>query len=644
MQTQTLEPLLQVGAQFKLSAFPYEVAHVSTKGLRICPIEGGSSRLISFETVRQLQAEDQIEIIYPQPKADAASRAGLTEAQCRALDRKLKYVRAVFHQTLRIGSQTAIARIIAEAARDMQDEAPPAPSTVAGWIKKWRDGGMTDAALMPRLKPSRRQVDPVLDEIIQNAIQKVYMNRQRNSVAAVHAEVLIAVAEHNAHAASPIRTPSKETIRKAIHRIDSYQRDLKRHGKTYADRQHRAAGRSFHTSAPLELAMADGQIMDVIVVETIEDGRVGQAIGRPFITVILDVHTRCVLSALITLVPFCGATLLRALGTACVASPGQPRGIPDKLIVDNGSDYQDGGFLQAANRIGTIVEPCPPYSPNAKAHVERFFRTLNEDLIHKLPGTTFSNPQDRGDYDAQAMAHVTLEELRKHVDTWIEHVYHTRTHRSLMRAPIDVWHEGTGHTPVRLLSQTEADILLRSTLTRTVTKGCVQAHDLRWQSPALRTWEVKQRRLGNPPIVEIQIDELDLNHIYVRLPDDESVFRAISCQPLYTRHLSLYEHKQLKAELKKKGILERFERMKDRQLHRYRLEYYAALGHAKDKVAKVRLERLRDAMNRMEAGSGRVAAQSSEAASVKQDTPLDEAAEHSCAPYPVHRAIQRRRP
>ena len=35
-------------------------------------------------------------------------------------------------------------------------------------------------------------------------------------------------------------------------------------------------------------------------------------------------------------------------------------------------------------------------------------------------------------------------------------------------------------------------------------------------------------------------------------------------------------------------------RMADKELYEYRLEYYAALGHADDKIAKRKLERLRD--------------------------------------------------
>ena len=542
---------------------------------------------------------DELEVTYTPPVGSNTSRAGLTEAQIKTLNRRLQYVRAVTNETDKVGSQKRIAVIVKEFAKKIGDASPPGISTVAGWIKRWIDGGRTDSALLSATKPSRAQFDEDddLHRIIMAAIKKVYMNRQKNSIAAVVMEVAVRVAEHNCYAESPLKTPSAETIRRYINRIDAYQLDVARHGKAYANRRHRAAGRGFYTTEALELAMADGQMMDIIVVEEDENGDPGADIGRPFLTAVFDVHTRCVLAAEVTLAPFCGGTLLKAMRQACVADPRKPRGVPSTLIVDNGADYQDSGFIAATNKIGTILEICPPFMPNAKAHMERFFGTFNKQLAHKFPGTTFSNPVDKGDYHSQDTARITLRELRLHVETWIDEIYHTNLHRSLGRAPIDVWNEATAQTPPQTIDEADADIIFRTTESRTISNGRVQVHDLMWYSHALRSWEVRQRQLGRKPEVDVQVDELDLGYVYVRLPDnDGTIIKAESTQPQYTRNLSLYEHRLLKEETKKKGIKERFERMKDAELYRLRLEYFAALGHAKDTVARVRRDRLRDAL------------------------------------------------
>ncbi len=46
------------------------------------------------------------------------------------------------------------------------------------------------------------------------------------------------------------------------------------------------------------------------------------------------------------------------------------------------------------------LEPNKARSPWQKPFVERFFRAKAEGIIHTLPGTTFSNIFQRGDYQS----------------------------------------------------------------------------------------------------------------------------------------------------------------------------------------------------------------------------------------------------
>ena len=51
------------------------------------------------------------------------------------------------------------------------------------------------------------------------------------------------------------------------------------------------------------------------------------------------------------------------------------------------------------------------------AHIERLLGTLLRGL-HELPGATFSNPGERGNYDSQARAVMTLGELERWLTEW----------------------------------------------------------------------------------------------------------------------------------------------------------------------------------------------------------------------------------
>ncbi len=593
----THESLLKTGARCTIYAHPFEVAYVGESGIRLSSEYGGNQRQLTFEALNQLIEQGDIEIVYTPPTINEGMFSALTDKQNDSLNRKLEYVKGVCSNHDHARSQNKIAETISRIAEKIGDLKPPSTSAVTGWIKRWIDSGFDRSVFLPKLKPSRSSImseDPALLTIIRKAVNNVYMNSQKNPQSAVMAEIKFQVAEYNTCHVTPLIEPSRETLRRYINTLDEYEVVKKRFGKHYANRKFRAAGISFVAREPLELAMADGQVMDVIVVKKLEDDSY-EEIGRPYLTSFIDVRTRCILGFYISLAPFCGATLLKALANAVMADGDKPKGIFYKLLVDNGSDYQDSGFLRACAKLNITVEPTKPGEPNTKAIKERFYKTLNTGLIHRLEGTTFSNPDDRGDYDSQDMARITIDELREQVETWIDHVYHIDTHRTLERAPIDVWNEEAPECYPETLTEQDAKILLRDEVERTLSKGTVEAHGLKWKCPALTTWEQSKRRLNQDPKVIVRIDELDLSKVYIATKDNPNhTHEAYSRRPEYTHNLSLYEHKQIKEFTKKKRIKARMKRMAEKELYRLRLEYKASLGHADHKIARRALERLRD--------------------------------------------------
>ena len=63
-------------------------------------------------------------------------------------------------------------------------------------------------------------------------------------------------------------------------------------------------------------------------------------------------------------------------------------GKPDSLYLDNGSTYVGETLALICARLGIAVVHARPYDPQARGKMERFWRTLNEDLIE---GTYFEN-------------------------------------------------------------------------------------------------------------------------------------------------------------------------------------------------------------------------------------------------------------
>lgn len=593
-----IETLLQVGAKFAMYASPYEVVHVDDTRLRISPLKGGGTTYLPFEKLAELGRGGHITSIYVPPSATSGMRCALTDEQIQFLERRKKYVLGVEKACSSPRSKKAIAPIIKRIAKDIGDLDPPSASSVADWVRKWIEGGRDDKALFPAAKPSRApltQQKKALQEIVSDSIEQVWLRSEtRASIGDVRADIKARVDKYNEENGKSLEPPHYETVRRTIRALDKYKEAVARQGKQYAARIHRSAARGCIAIEALDIVEVDGQLVDIMLARRALDGTL-EVIGRAYLTVLLDVYTRCVLGFHVSLQPFSGGTLMRAVQQAIVPDGDRPRGVPSTLVVDNGGDYQDEGFMAAMSRLGTTIEPCAPRTPMAKPHVERFFKTLNTGLIHKLKGTTFSNPGHRGDYDSEGQATYTIDELRQLIQEWIDDDYHCSWHSGVRAAPIDAWKKAKDAQPIDTRTALDAQILVRTPLLRTVTKGRVTAHGLQWYSPALQEWELRQSHRRTKPHVEVRLDEMDLSIAYVAVPDDPlRHIEAESCHPGYTQGLSLREHRKVSADARMSFRRNALRRICDEQARRIRDEYRASQALDVGKKAKRNQEILRD--------------------------------------------------
>lgn len=72
--------------------------------------------------------------------------------------------------------------------------------------------------------------------------------------------------------------------------------------------------------------------------------------------------------------------------------------------------------------------------------MERIIGTAMQIIHDELPGTTFSNPGQRGEYDAENKAVLTLRELERWLALAVG-TYHGSVHNSLLQPPAACWVE-----------------------------------------------------------------------------------------------------------------------------------------------------------------------------------------------------------
>ena len=93
------------------------------------------------------------------------------------------------------------------------------------------------------------------------------------------------------------------------------------------------------------------------------------------------------------------------------------RGLPRKLYVDNGSAFRSRHLEKVCACLGIAITHTPPYTPQGRGKVERFFRTVRSQLLSTFAGQT-------------------LEDLNLALETWIRQEYHRRPHSSTGQSPL----------------------------------------------------------------------------------------------------------------------------------------------------------------------------------------------------------------
>src|SRR5260370_35676732 len=100
---------------------------------------------------------------------------------------------------------------------------------------------------------------------------------------------------------------------------------------------------------------------------------------------------------------------LERLGvTASWPMSGKPAG----LFLDNAAEFKSEALRRGCEQHGIRLRYRPPGQPHFGGIIERVIGTMMQ-IVHELPGTTFSSIADRGSYDGGTPAARTLAEPQR---------------------------------------------------------------------------------------------------------------------------------------------------------------------------------------------------------------------------------------
>lgn len=108
-----------------------------------------------------------------------------------------------------------------------------------------------------------------------------------------------------------------------------------------------------------------------------------------------------------------------------------PAMVPETIVIDHGKIYVSEHLTSVCQRMGISIQPARLRTGRDKGPVERFFRTIREDLLQALPGYKGPDVHSRG-LDPESEAFFYLDELEAIIREWVAVVYHRRPHDSLI--------------------------------------------------------------------------------------------------------------------------------------------------------------------------------------------------------------------
>jgi len=371
--------------------------------------------------------------------------------------------------------------------------------TLYRWMKKYSETGLVSSLLRPaRSDKGGVRIDPEQEAIISKHIESFYLRKERPNIPQLFDRIAANCYELD------IPAPHINTVYRRINNLDEHMAVKKRLGVKSAKQMFQPLRGSFPgANFPNAVVQVDHTKADIIVVD--EQHRL--PIGRPYLTIAIDVATKMISGFRITLDPpgasSAGLCIAHAitrkehwLAQRDIHAEWPIYGKMEKLHMDNAKEFRGLMLERACNEYGIIIEHRPKGQPNYGPHVERAFRTFMQQK-HSLPGTTFSSVKDKLDYDSEGLACMTLSELETWFTVFVVYYYHHKPHRGNNNIPpIELYnrmilgdenHPGIG-LPQPITDEETLRLHFTPYFERTIQRDGVVVDHIKYYSPILRKW------------------------------------------------------------------------------------------------------------------------------------------------------------
>ena len=560
----------QPGQTFIWQGQQYEVRQLLVNScLTIAKLQTGAVQTVALTELVTAILADELQLMDANPSDPSQASPKLTLADYpEQLQAIAEYRWQIIEPLIQVVSQdrhAAIQRRVEECQAQYQTgnrslQSAVSESSIYRWLKTYLNSNGDKRSLIPdttkRGGHSQSRLEVEAEAILTATIADHSLVQEQRTTDYIHREVALRINQENERrkADQQLALPSRTTVWRRLVKYEAQKRKPTKRDRQVGKREKRQFEQTPYPTLPLERVEIDHTRADIIVVDETDL----LPLGRLTLTYCLDTATRYPLGYYLGFEPPSYLAVKACLHHAICPKVNIPsryetshdwlaHGLPNTLVIDNGKEFIGQDLDDACQLLGMILQRTPVKTPHFKAAVERMFGTLNTGLLHTLPGTTFANPPQRGDYDSVKHACLTLGDLDQVLHLFLLDIYAENFHQGLQDIPARRWEKATqaGFFPRVPTSVTDLHIFLGRVAYRTVQPYGIELHTLRYNSAELIPLRTRLKKQPDKR-AKVKYDPADLSRIYVLDADQETYLEVPALAQAYTQGLSLWKHRVIR--------------------------------------------------------------------------------------------------
>ena len=437
-------------------------------------------------------------------------------------------------------------------------------TTLYRWLSGYKSTGTVTGLLSQKRgrKNGTVFIAEDIEKIIQDTIKNDYLIKERPSIKSVINKIKIKCLEKN------LALPSNNTIRNRINKITQYEFFEKRNSKNLVKDRFSPATKKYHADYPLQKVQIDHTRVDLHIV----DDEYRTSIGRPWLTLAIDIYSRMIVGYYLSLDAPSGVSVGMCIVNAILQknkllnqfeldTEWNVWGKFDNIFTDNGADFRSFSVEQACLANGIHINFRPIGKKEYGGHIERLIGTTMTE-VHDIPGTTYSNIKEKMHYDSEGNACMTFDEFEKWLLIYITKIYQHNIHSGIKSSPYSKWKEGifgTKYSPGIGYPQIPGDIESLTidflpSIERTVQKNGVTIDGLTYFDQILRTkirgYDIGYETSNSNPKYIFKRDPRDISFIWF-YDNTQQEYHKIGLANMEFQPMSLQELNIIKNNIEK---------------------------------------------------------------------------------------------